>query len=148
MSFVPEGWTPTASALFYQDARAAIEWLQKVFGFEIRVLVEAPDGGVAHSELVFHEAVIQVAGAGGMPGSKSPKDVGGAYTQSLYVFVPDIDVHYERAKAAGAEIVRELETQGYGDRVYGCLDCEGHPWYFGQRLDDAAHDAATAEHRP
>ncbi len=147
MSYVPDDWNPTASALFYQDARAAIEWLGEAFGFEIRVLVDAPDGSVAHSELVFEEAMIQVAGAGGMQGSKSPKDLGGGFTQSLYVFVPDIDAHYQRAKAAGAEIVRDLETQHYGDRTYGCLDCEGHPWYFGQRVDDAAFKASTADHR-
>jgi hypothetical protein len=64
--------------------------------------------------------------------------VKGTYTQSLYVFVPDVDAHYGTARSAGAEIVRELETQPYGVRVYGYLDCEGHPWSFGQRVDDEA----------
>jgi uncharacterized glyoxalase superfamily protein PhnB len=135
MSIVPKDWTPTASAIFYTDARAAIAWLGKAFGFEPRVVVDGPNGEIAHSELVLGEALIQVAQAGGMPGSKSPKEVAGAYTQSLYVFVDDADAHCDRARANGAEIVKELETQHYGDRVYGCLDCEGHPWYFGQRVD-------------
>ena len=147
MSIVPKGWTPTASVIFYQDARAAIAWLGEAFGFGPRVVVDGPDGGVAHSELVAGEAMIQVAQAGGMEGSKSPRELGGAYTQSLYVFVADIDAHHARAKAAGATIVRDLETQHYGDRVYGCLDCEGHPWYFGQRVDDAAFEAATQDHQ-
>jgi uncharacterized glyoxalase superfamily protein PhnB len=143
MSIVPKGWTPTASAIFYSDARGAIDWLGKAFGFEPRIVVDGPDGGVAHSELVMVDALIQVAQAGGMPGSKSPKDVGGGYTQSLYVFVADVDAHCEQARSAGAEIIQEPTTQHYGDRVYGCLDCEGHPWYFGQRVDDAAWEAAT-----
>jgi uncharacterized glyoxalase superfamily protein PhnB len=145
MSIVPKDWTPTASAIFYQDPRAAIEWLDKAFGFEPRIVVDGENGEVAHSELVCGEALIQVAGAGGMAGSASPRDVGGAYTQSLYVFVADVDAHYEKACAAGAEIVQEPTTQHDGDRVYGCLDCEGHPWYFGQRVDDAAWEAATQE---
>ena len=145
MSIVPKDWTPTASALFYTDPRAAIDWLGKAFGFEPRIVVDGPNGEVMHSELVLGDALVQVATAGGMPGSESPKDVGGAYTPSLYVFVADVDAHCERAKSAGAEIVRELETQHYGDRVYGCLDCEGHPWCFGQRIDDAAWEAAQKD---
>lgn len=143
MSIVPKDWTPTASALFYNDPRAAIDWLGKAFGFEPRIVVDGPGGEVMHSELVMGDALVQVATAGGMAGSKSPKEVGGGYTQSLYVFVGDVDAHCERARAAGAEIVQEPTTQHYGDRVYGCLDFEGHPWYFGQRVDDAAWEAAN-----
>ncbi len=145
MSHVPKDWTPTASALFYDDPRAAIEWLGRAFGFEPRIVVDGPKGEVMHSELVAGEALIQVATAEGPGGSASPRALDGAYTQSLYVFVPDVDAHYERAKAAGAEITRELETQHYGDRTYGCRDCEGHPWFFGQRVDDAAWERAKAE---
>ncbi len=144
MSVVPKDWTPTSSALFYADARAAIDWLGKAFGFAARVVIDGPNGAVAHSELVLDEALIQVGQAGGMPGSKSPKEAGG-YTQSLYVFVADIDAHCERARAAGAEIVQEPTTQHYGDRTYGCLDCEGHRWTFGQRVDDSAYEAAITE---
>jgi uncharacterized glyoxalase superfamily protein PhnB len=147
MSIVPKDWTPTASAIFYADARAAIDWLGKAFAFEPRIVVDGPNGAVMHSELVLGEALIQVAEAGGMPGSKSPSQVDGGYTQSLYVFVADVDAHCERARAAGAEIIQEPVTQHYGDRVYGCLDCEGHPWYFGQRVDDAAWEAASKDHR-
>jgi hypothetical protein len=46
---------------------------------------------------------------------------------------------------ASAIFYQEQTTQHDGDRVYGCLDCEGHPWYFGQRVDDAAWEAATQE---
>lgn len=144
MSHVPRDWTPTASVVFYDDARAAIGWLERAFGFVPRIVVDGPDGAVVHSELVCGEALIQVASAGGMAGSVSPRKINGAYTQSLYVFVPDVDAHYESARAAGAEIVRDLETQHYGDRTYGCLDCEGHPWFFGQRVDDEAWARANA----
>ena len=34
-------------------------------------------------------------------------------------------------------------TAPYGERGYGAFDCEGHLWFFGQRVDDAAWDAAT-----
>ena len=145
MSIVPKDWTPTASAIFYNDARAAIDWLAKAFGFEARLVVDGPNGVVAHSELVLDGALIMVAQAGAMPGSTSPKEVGGGYTQSLYVFVADVDTHCEHARASGAQIIQEPSTQHYGDRTYGCLDCEGHAWTFGQRVDDAAYQAATQD---
>ena len=47
MSIVPKDWTPTASAIFYNDARAAIDWLAKAFGFEARLVVDGPNGVVA-----------------------------------------------------------------------------------------------------
>jgi uncharacterized glyoxalase superfamily protein PhnB len=60
-----------------------------------------------------------------------PRDTGGVGTQSAYVIVEDADAHYARAKAAGAEIVMEVEDQDYGGRLYSCLDPEGHLWSFG-----------------
>lgn len=78
---------------------------------------------------------------------KSPKSLGGAVTQALYVFVDDVDAHCQRARAVGARIFRELETQDYGDRGYGALDCEGHHWFFGQRVDDEAWETATKDYR-
>ena len=61
MSIVPQDWTPTASAIFYDDPRAAIDWLGKAFGFEVRIVVDGPDNAVMHSELVMGDALIQVA---------------------------------------------------------------------------------------
>ncbi len=52
-------------------------------------------------------------------------------TQGIYVVVEDADAHYAAAKAAGAEIVREIKTQDYGGRDYSCRDLEGHIWTFG-----------------
>jgi hypothetical protein len=45
-----------------------------------------------------------------------------------------LHAHCERARAVGAKIAREPATQPYGDRVYTCLDLEGHPWSFGQTV--------------
>jgi uncharacterized glyoxalase superfamily protein PhnB len=47
------------------------------------------------------------------------------------VAVEDVDAHAERAKAAGAEIVRELNDTDYGSREYAARDLEGNVWSFG-----------------
>ena len=61
---------------------------------------------------------------------KTPLETG-ANTRSVYIVVEDVDAHYEHAKAAGAEILYEIEDQPYGGRLYGACDLEGHLWYFG-----------------
>jgi uncharacterized glyoxalase superfamily protein PhnB len=61
MKNTPEGWPRLSSALYYRDAAAAIDWLQRAFGFEVRLRVEGDQGRIEHSELTFGEAVVMVA---------------------------------------------------------------------------------------
>jgi uncharacterized glyoxalase superfamily protein PhnB len=55
-------------------------------------------------------------------------------SSSTYVLVDDVDAHFERARAAGAEIVEELTDLPFGHRRYGCRDPQGHEWFFAQVL--------------
>ena len=133
----PAGWPRISSALFYEDAGAAIEWLEKAFGFTTRLEVEDGAGGVVHSELELGdgEGLVMVASAG--EGRRSPRSLAGANTQSLFVYVDDVDAHFARARAGGAPIVSEPSNRDYDDwedRTYETLDCEGHRWWFGQRV--------------
>jgi uncharacterized glyoxalase superfamily protein PhnB len=59
-------------------------------------------------------------------------------TQSLTVFVEDVDGHYARAKAEGAKIVEDLHETMYGERQYGVVDLEGHHWLFSRHARDVA----------
>jgi len=49
----------------------------------------------------------------------------------VHVDVEDLDAHHERAKAAGATIIREPEDLPFG-RLYSAADPEGHRWMFMQ----------------
>jgi uncharacterized glyoxalase superfamily protein PhnB len=121
-------------AMRYRDANAAIEWLCKAFGFERHLVVPGENGTVAHAQLTFGNGMIMLGSAREDEFGqrvKSPREIGGIGTQSAYVIVEDADAHYARAKAAGAEIVMEVEDQDYGGRLYSCLDPEGHLWSFG-----------------
>ena len=138
----PEGWPRISSALFYEDAAKAIEWLGRAFGFETRLKVEGDDGGIVHSELVFGEGVVMVASVSRGPRRASPRSLDGANTQSLFVYVDDVEAHCARARGAGAKILSEPKTTDYGeewwvDRGYEAEDLEGHRWYFAQRMSTA-----------
>ena len=59
----------------------------------------------------------------------------------MHVQVPGgIDALCEQARAAGARIEREPADQPYGDRVFTCLDPEGHSWSFGQTIEILSAD--------
>jgi len=133
-----------SSALFYQDPRAAIDWLQKAFGLELTMLLEDADGKVAHSQLSFGDSVVMV-GSEWSEDHKSPKSLGGKNTQTVSLQIDeDIDAHCARAKAAGAEIYAEPETQFYGDRTYRCRDPEGHIWNVSQTVKVVSREDAEA----
>lgn len=144
MKPAPPGWPRISQSIFYQDPAAAIDWLCDAFGFEVRLKVEGDGGEIVHSELTYGDGLIMVGGSGRSDEAwrvrqKSPKDVGGANTQALCIFVDDADAHCEYARKRGAQIFREPATSDYGDdywadRTYGALDPDGHMWWFMQRL--------------
>lgn len=123
-------------ALFYRDAAAAIAWLARAFGFVERVTMPGPDGTIAHAEMSIGPGVIMLGTAKPEKGWVSPLDLS-ATSQTVCVHVADIDAHYARACAAGAEIVTTLHDTSYGSRGYDCRDCEGHFWSFGTYVPGA-----------
>jgi uncharacterized glyoxalase superfamily protein PhnB len=142
MKSPPSGWPRLSASVFYDDPKAAIDWLCRAFGFEVRIKIEGDDGQLHHSELIFEEAIVMVGGTGGKEPYqqlfRSPKSAGGV-TQALGFYIDDVDAHHARAIAAGARVVRELQTNDYGveywaDRTYGASDPEGHLWWFSQRM--------------
>jgi uncharacterized glyoxalase superfamily protein PhnB len=111
----------------YKDAHGAISWLERAFGFTRQAVYPGSDGTVAHAELKFGSGAIML----GSLGKPDPANPWLTATHGVYVYVPDADAHYARAKAAGAEIVRELADTPYGSREYSALDVEGNLWSFG-----------------
>jgi len=145
MKPLPQDWPRIAPAIFYEQAGAAIDWLCRTFGFEVRLKVEGEDGRIEHSELEFGDGLVMVATAGVRADRphrvpcKSPRSVGGANTQSLCLYVDDVDEHCKTARAAGAKILEEPRTDDYGEewgsnRCYSAVDLEGHQWWFMHRV--------------
>ena len=145
MSQIQEESAPRAEQVIipqlpYADPRTAVEFLERAFGFTERLAsrVVSRTGAVGHTMVEYRGAIIGIGGQGGH-GAVSPKEAG---TPTLYlsVYVPDVDAHYERARAAGARIVMGLRDQFWGDRTYECLDLEGHRWRFHQRVREVPQE--------
>jgi uncharacterized glyoxalase superfamily protein PhnB len=118
-------------ALRYRDADAAIDWLERAFGFSEKAVHRDGNGAVQHAELTFGSGLIMLGqyDPAGWMGGHAPDAL--ASTISLYLVVEDPDSHHDRARAAGAQIVRELTDQDYGSREYSARDLEGNLWSFG-----------------
>jgi uncharacterized glyoxalase superfamily protein PhnB len=144
MKAAPPDWPRISSSATYEDAAKAIDWLCRAFGFEVRLKIDGEGGTIEHSELVFGEGLVMVSDARraaqtGRGFRKSPRTLGGANTQSMMVYVDDVEAHCKRAREAGAKIVSEPKTTDYGaeywaDRGYEAEDPEGHRWSFYERL--------------
>ncbi len=127
-------------ALFYQDPNAALDWLEKAFGFETCLRVTGDDGVIQHAEMEYGNGRIMLGGMNWADWPSSPKAIGGKNTQCIHVQVKDVMAHFKRAKDAGANIAAEPEDQFYGDKIYRVFDPEGHFWTFGQTMRALSND--------
>jgi uncharacterized glyoxalase superfamily protein PhnB len=116
--------------LFYENTAAAMEFLERAFGFRERFVSKDDDGTLRHVEMERGNAVVMM---GSPPDVQSPKRLGHV-TVGMYVHVDDVDKLYEQAKAAGAELEGEPADQAYGVRSFGARDSEGHQWWFSTPL--------------
>lgn len=134
-------------ALTYRDPTTALDWLERAFGFEVTMAIEGPDDDPTqcHYEMGYEGRGRIMIGGEWNESTKSPSSIGGATTASIHVAVErDIDGHCERARAAGATIVAEPDDQFYGDRVYRCVDPEGHHWVFAMPVRSVSRAEAEA----
>ena len=116
--------------LTYQDIQAAHDFLIRAFGFDGGGVDRNAEGQAVHGEVRAGDAAIWLHRVTAEHRLNSPLASDVANT-GLFVYVRDVDAHYERARAAGALIDSEPVDQPYGQREYGARDLEGHRWWFG-----------------
>lgn len=140
---MPESRSAVIPVRRYRNAPSAIEWFCAVFGFERHVVYENKDGTISHAELTLNGGMIMLGSAKDDEHSrrfKSPDELDGMETGSVYLVVPDADAAHARAVAAGAVITRPLQDTPYGSREFAVKDPEGHSWGVGTYDPWAAHE--------
>jgi uncharacterized glyoxalase superfamily protein PhnB len=114
----------------YADARSAIGFLERAFGFERQAVFDGPGDSIAHAELRLGTASFGLSSA-------TPPVAGNPWSTvraGVYAVLPDpaaVDGHYARAHAADAKVARPVQNTDYGSREYSVWDCERHLWSFG-----------------
>lgn len=129
--------------LGYEDAAAAIEWLERAFGFtEDRDARYEENGTITHAELDVGGATIYLSTPRDYASPRRLRETSDIARRAYdnpwvidghFVEVDDLDAHYDRARSAGATILREPEDPGIGQRIYSAEDLDGHRWMFGQK---------------
>ena len=122
--------------LAYRDELAAIDQLVRVFQFVENREARMEFNGHALAWLRMGTGIVMVGHANAdVHRIHSPLEAG-LTTVMLHVYVHDVDAHYARAVAQGAEITMSLDDAFFGERRYEAADLEGHQWHFAERFEN------------
>jgi uncharacterized glyoxalase superfamily protein PhnB len=120
---VPREIARLSLALYYEDPAEAARWLARVF--QLGSWSGIPSEGEDASWIELHHGNVALL-LFRIEGKAAPDTV----THVPWVYVDDLDSHFEHATAAGATIVTGIEEQGF--RAYTAEDLEGRRWTFVQ----------------
>jgi uncharacterized glyoxalase superfamily protein PhnB len=144
---IPNRSVPTDTVLphiTYRNLEEAVLWLTNAFGFAEHYRYGAPLSGVQVRAGSAWIMLIQAP-----HGQPTPKELGFG-TQSLTIFIPEIESHYQRARSAGVTILEDLHETVYGELQYAAEDLDGHHWLFSRHAKDVSPDqwGATVSRAP
>jgi uncharacterized glyoxalase superfamily protein PhnB len=131
-SWIPPHLTSVTPRLVVSDGAAAIDFYVAAFGAEpVGERHTTPDGSLIHAELRIGNAIVMLTQdtsdgspgrAGRSPAADRPVDV------IMATYWEDVDGVWERALAAGAEVIYPLADHFYGERGGRLRDPYGHQW--------------------
>jgi uncharacterized glyoxalase superfamily protein PhnB len=129
--------------LVYEDVAKALEFLTRAFGFKERLRAEY-GGSISHAQMDVGDGSIMMGRQGGP--FRAPQD-SSTVTQYATVHIENVDAHFERARTAGATILKEPEDMPFGVRQYTAKDIGGHWWTFSENIRDVAPEEWGAKLR-
>ena len=133
---IPDGYHSVTPYLVVDGAAKAIDFYKKVFGATELMRMASPDGGrIGHAELKIGDSPVMLADEHPEMNIRGPHAIGGTPV-SLMVYVEDVDKVAKRALAAGAQELRPVVDQFYGDRSGTFLDPFGHMWTVSTHVED------------
>lgn len=143
VSPIPEDCGSVTPYLIVDGANDAIAFYAKVFGAQETMRISGPGGMVGHAEIKIGDSAIMLADAFPDMGFKSPKAYGGTPVSSC-LYVEDADAVFAAALEAGAEVMKPIENQFYGDRSGTVIDPFGHVWTIASRIENLSQDEVQA----
>jgi PhnB protein len=117
--------------LLVRDGAAAIAFYKNAFNAEEHgERYSDPDGHLIHAEIRIGNATVALS-----DDDDAPKHLDGRVTAIMETQWADVDTAWQRALAAGAEIIFPLADQFYGQRSGRLRDPSGHQWILSQPLN-------------
>jgi len=136
MNYKPQNTQDVIPYLVVDDVDGLIEFLQKTFDGKLMYRMTGENNRAMHAEVLVGDSNIMMGSSSGQPPIQC----------MLYVYVPDVDETYKRALAAGAEVVRPVEDQYYGDRSGGVKDAWGNQWWFSTHKESLSEQEIQKRH--
>lgn len=134
---IPEGYHSVTPYLFIKGAASAIDYYKNVFGAKERVRMPGPNDRVMHAELEIGDSIIMLADENPQAGTTSPQTAGGP-SNSLHLYVEDVDTVTQKAVSGGAKLVRPVKDEFYGDRMATISDPFGQIWSIATHIEDVS----------
>jgi PhnB protein len=139
MQAIPDGYHGLIPYLYVQGAARALDFYAKAFGAKERMRLDMPDGKLGHAEMELCGQVFMLADEMPEMGCLSPQTLGG-HASSLVFYVENVDRAFQRALDAGAQVVRPVADQFYGDRSGTLKDPFGHVWNLMTHVEDVSEE--------
>jgi PhnB protein len=134
---IPEGYHSITPYLFIKGAADAIDYYKNVFGAKERMRMPGPNGRIMHAELEIADSIVMLSDENPQAGAPSPQTVGGA-SNSLHVYVENVDTVTRKAVDAGAKLIRPVRDEFYGDRTGTITDPFGQIWSIATHKEDVS----------
>ena len=139
VSSIPAGYHSVTPYLIIKGAARALEWYQKAFGAKEKMRLAGPDGSIGHAEMVIGDSHVMMADEHSQMQAFGPEHYQGSPV-SLLLYVDDVDETFQQAVDAGAEALRPVQDQFYGDRMGTLKDPFGHTWSIGTHIEDVSQE--------
>jgi PhnB protein len=127
----PTGYHTVSPYLLYEDAEAAVSYLERTFGFVKRTEATGAAGRTHHELVLGDDGLVMLGQA--WPGFKSARSLGAHPSATIHVYVADVEALHRHALGAGADVT-DLELAPVGDRRFMATDPEGQIWFFAERV--------------
>jgi PhnB protein len=134
-----------APYLCCRDAARAIDFYKRAFGATEEMRFAEPSGRIGHAQLWIGDAMFMLSDEYPEMDVHSPQSIGGSPV-GIHIYVDDVDVLAERAVDAGAELMRPVADQFYGDRSAILKDPFGHRWFFATRKEEVSKEELERRH--
>jgi PhnB protein len=133
---VPPGFHTVTASITCKDAARAIQFYKDAFGAVERLRMASPDGRVNHAELQIGDSIIFMGDE--FPGMTAAPAADLLPSQSIYLYVKDVDSLFNQAVGAGCKESMPVTDMFWGDRYGKVIDPFGHHWGISTHVEDVS----------
>lgn len=144
VSPIPDRLHTVTPRLVVRDGAAAIAFYGRAFGAEeLGDRFTGPNAELIHAEIQIGNSVVMITENAADGPVRSPEQLGGMVSCVMSLYWENVDVAWERAVSAGAEVIYQLENQFYGERGGRLRDPFGQQWMMSQHIEDVSAEEVS-----